>query len=107
MSTDAKTEPDADDVDELAGGNRGRMANDGNEISMAARLHLQDGEAVVLVEEGDTLDQSDQHLPVRRFLRVGQACENSMCVAATFAFLRTTRNRELISDKTLGARSRV
>ena len=53
-------EPDADGLDELAGRDRRRMADDGDEVAVAARLHLQDGEAVVLVVEGDPLDRTDE-----------------------------------------------
>ena len=60
-------DPDADGVDELAGGDRRRMADDGDEIALAPRLHLQDGEAVVLVVEGHALDRADE-----RFLGRGR-----------------------------------
>ena len=70
-------EPDADGVDELAGRNRRRMADDGDEIAVAARLHLQDGESAVLVMEGDALDRADERFPVRCFRRVQQTCQTS------------------------------
>ena len=49
-------DPDADGVDELARRDRRRMADHGDEVAMAARLHLQDGESAVLVVKGHALD---------------------------------------------------
>ena len=50
--------------DPLAGGNHGGVANDRDEIAVAARLHPDDAEAVLGVLVGDALDQPGQHLPV-------------------------------------------
>ena len=53
-------DPDADGVDEFPGGDRGHVADDGDEVALPARLHLQDGESVVIVMEGHPLDGSDE-----------------------------------------------
>jgi hypothetical protein len=53
-------DPDADGVDEVAGGDRGDMPHDRDQISLAPGLHLQDREAVVLVVEGHPLDGPDE-----------------------------------------------
>ncbi|MCW2317610.1 hypothetical protein M2322_003174 [Rhodoblastus acidophilus] len=59
-------EPNADGVNELAGRYRGDMANDRHQVAMAARLDLQDSEAVVLVVEGNAFDGADKRVLRRR-----------------------------------------
>ena len=49
-------EPDADGVDEFAGGDESGMAHDGDKIAPPARLHFEDREAVLLVVKRHTLD---------------------------------------------------
>ena len=67
-------DPDADGVDEFARRDRRGMADDGDEVALAARLHLQDGEAVVLIVKGHALDRADERLSGRRRVkRRGQA----------------------------------
>ncbi len=41
------------------------MADDGHKVAFAPRLHLEDGEAVVLIVEGHTLDGPDECLSWR------------------------------------------
>src|SRR5512132_2583160 len=53
-------DPPATRLDELAGADRRRMTDDGNQIALAARLHPQHAEAVVLVVEGHALDEAGQ-----------------------------------------------
>ena len=55
-------DPPAARLDELAGADRCRMADDGDQIALAARLHPQDAEAAVLVVEGDPLDEAGEVL---------------------------------------------
>jgi hypothetical protein len=45
------------------------VADDGHEVALAARLHLENGEAVVFVVEGHAFDGSDERFLGRR--RVG------------------------------------
>ena len=59
-------DPDADGVDELAGRDRRDMTDDRHEIALAARLHLQDGETIVLVVKGHPLDGADERFSGRR-----------------------------------------
>ena len=59
-------DPDPDGVDEFARRDRRRVADDRDEVALAARLHLQDGEAVVLIVEGHALDRADERLSGRR-----------------------------------------
>jgi len=54
----------------LACRNRSRLADDGQEIAMPARLGSENAEPVLLVVEGNTLDQAGQHL-LRSRLRLG------------------------------------
>jgi hypothetical protein len=54
-------DPPATRLDELAGADRRRMTDDGNQIALAARLHPQHAEAVVLVV-GHPLDEAGQVL---------------------------------------------
>jgi hypothetical protein len=42
--------PSADGVDELSRRYRGGVPNDRDEVALTARLHLQDGEAIFLIE---------------------------------------------------------
>ena len=58
-------EPDADGVDEFAGRDRSRMADDRDEIAPPARLHLQDREAILLVVKGHPLDRADERFTGR------------------------------------------
>jgi len=67
-------DPNPDGVDEFARRDRSNMADDGNKVALAARLHLQHGEAVVLIVEGHPLDRADERLSGRRRVkRRGQA----------------------------------
>jgi hypothetical protein len=66
--------PDTDGVDELAGGDRCRMADQRNQLPPAARLDLEDREAGVRVVEGHTLDAAHQRLAIRP--RVGSIAAN-------------------------------
>jgi hypothetical protein len=47
------------------------MADDGDQITLTARLHPQDAEAAVLVVEGDALDEAGEILTVGRS---GRSC---------------------------------
>ena len=47
---------------ELAGANGRSVADDRDQIAMAARLHPQHAKAALLVVEGDTLDQAREVL---------------------------------------------
>jgi hypothetical protein len=47
-------------LDELAGADARRMADDGDRIPLAPRLHPQDAEAAVLVVKRDALDQAGE-----------------------------------------------
>jgi hypothetical protein len=49
--------PFAAGLNELAGCNRRGMADDGDQIALAARLHPQDAEAVLVIMEGHALDE--------------------------------------------------
>ena len=49
-------------LDELAGGDHGGMADNGDQIPLAARLHTQHGEAVFLVVERDALNEPSEDL---------------------------------------------
>ena len=53
-------DPDADGVDELPGGDRRDVPDDRHQVALAARLHLQHGEAIVLVVERHPLDGPDE-----------------------------------------------
>ena len=57
-------DPPAARLDELAGADRRGMADDGDQVALAARLHPQDAEAAVLVVEGDALDEAGEVLLV-------------------------------------------
>jgi hypothetical protein len=56
----SRENPDADGVDIFSGGDRGDMTDDGNQVALAPRLHLQDGKAVVIVMERHPLDGTDE-----------------------------------------------
>ena len=58
-------DPDADGVDELPGRDRRDVTDDRHEITLAARLHLQDREAGVLVVERHPLDGPDERFSGR------------------------------------------
>src|SRR6516165_1355761 len=49
-------------LNELAGGNRRRMAENGDQIALTPRLHPQYAEPVLLVVEGDALHQATEDL---------------------------------------------
>ena len=51
--------------DPLAGGDRGGVADDGDQVAVAARLDAENAEAVLGVVESDTLDDAGQNLPGR------------------------------------------
>ena len=53
-------------LDELAGANGCRMADNGDQIPRAAHLHPQHAEAALLVVEGDTLNQAREVLAFER-----------------------------------------
>ena len=59
-------DPDADRVDVFPGGDRRHVADDGDEVALAARLHLQHGKAVVVVMKRHPLDGADERLSWRR-----------------------------------------
>ena len=46
----------------FAGRDDGGVANDGDQIAMAARFRPKNAEAVLSVMEGDPLDQAGKHL---------------------------------------------
>jgi hypothetical protein len=48
--------------DPLAGGDDGGVANDGDQIAMAARFRPKNAEAVLSIMEGNPLDQAGKHL---------------------------------------------
>jgi hypothetical protein len=50
-------DPAAARLDELAGGNHRRMADEGDQITVASRFHPQHAEAVLGVVKGDAIDQ--------------------------------------------------
>ena len=58
----AFVDPGARRLDELAGTDRGCMANYRDQVTLAPRLDAQDAEAVVGIVEGDPLDQTTQRL---------------------------------------------
>jgi hypothetical protein len=58
-------------LDELAGRDRGRVADDGDQVALTPCLDAQDAEAVLLVVEPDPVDETGRQLgrPARRCLR--------------------------------------
>ena len=64
LTVGAVVDPLARRGDPFTGGNRCRMANDGDEISLPACLCPQNTEAVLGIMKGDALDQSGEHLNV-------------------------------------------
>ena len=58
----AVVDPGPARLDELAGRDHPRMAKDGDQVTLAAGFDLQKTKPVVLVVEGDTLDQTGQDL---------------------------------------------
>src|SRR5918995_1160861 len=52
-----------------------RLADEGDEVALAARLDLQDGKAILGIVEGDALDRARQRL-FRRTCRRVRACSN-------------------------------
>ena len=67
--------PDAARLDELAGRDRRRMADDGDQVALPTRFDAEDAKPVLRIVEGYPLDQTGQHLPVgsggRRWLVPG------------------------------------
>ena len=61
LAVGAVVDPFARRRDPLAGGDRGGVADDGDQVAMAARLDPQNAEAVLGVVEGDPLDEAGQH----------------------------------------------
>ena len=61
LAMGAVVDPFARRRDPLAGGDRRRVADDGHQIAMSARLHPQNAEAVLGVVEGDPLDEAGEH----------------------------------------------
>ena len=59
--------PNADGVYELSRRYRGGMPDDRDEVALAARLHLQDGEAIFLIVKSHPFDRADE-----RFTRSGR-----------------------------------
>ena len=59
--------PNADGVDELSRRYRGGMPDDRDEVTFAARLHLQHGEAIFLIVKSHPFDRADE-----RFTRSGR-----------------------------------
>ena len=55
-------EPDAGGGDPLARADGRRVSDEGDEVALAARLHLQDGKAGLGIVEGDALDRARQRL---------------------------------------------
>ena len=49
-------------LDELAGGNHRRLAENGDQIALTPRLHPQYAEPVLLIVEGDALHQATEDL---------------------------------------------
>ena len=64
LAMGAVVDPFARGGDPLAGGDRGRVADDGDEIAMAARLDAQHAKAVLGIMERDPLDGAGEHLAV-------------------------------------------
>lgn len=56
-------DPDADSVDEFAGGDRRDVADYWDEVALSSRLHLKDGKPVILVVESHALDRADERFP--------------------------------------------
>ena len=46
----------------------GSVADEGDEVALAARLHLQDGKAILGIVEGDALDRARQRLQDRSLI---------------------------------------
>jgi hypothetical protein len=62
-------DPPAARLDEFAGTDRRGMADDGDQIALAACLQPQDAEPTVLVVKGDALDEAGEVLAFGRGLR--------------------------------------
>ena len=58
----AVIDPAAAELDELAGRDRGRVPDHGDQVPLPARLYPQHAEAIVRIVERDPLDQPGQHL---------------------------------------------
>ena len=83
LAMGAVVDPVARRGDPLAGGDRRGVADDRDQIAMAARLDPQNAEAVLGVVEGDPLDQAGQHFLGRWFrLRLHGDCRIIGSVAA-------------------------
>ena len=61
LAMGAVVDPFARRGDPLAGGDRGGVADDGDQFAMTARLDAQNAEAVLGVVEGDALDEAGQN----------------------------------------------
>ena len=61
----AVVDPFARRRDPLAGGDHRGVADDGDQVAVAARLDAENAEAVLGVVERDTLDEAGQNLPGR------------------------------------------
>jgi hypothetical protein len=57
----AIVDPFAGRRDPFTGGDRCRMANDGDQIALAASLRPENAEAVLGVVEGNSLDKASEH----------------------------------------------
>ena len=82
----AVVDPFARRGDPLARRDRRRLADDGHEIAMPARLGSENAEPVLLVVEGDPLDQAGQHF-LRSRLRFGfilpMTVSRAVCASAS------------------------
>ena len=66
--------PFAARLDELAGRNRCRMTDDGDEIALAARLYAQNAEAVLVIMECYPFDESGENFVSDYCLRLSIVC---------------------------------
>ena len=69
----AVVDPPAARLDELAGTDRCGMADDGNQVALAAGLHPQDAKAAILVVERNALDEAREVLAFGCSLRPTEA----------------------------------
>src|SRR4029079_4522276 len=67
------TDPRACGGDPLAGPNRRCVAHHGHEVALAAGLHLEDAEAVLVAVEGDALDRARERLDRRAALNLSRS----------------------------------
>jgi hypothetical protein len=66
-------QPNADGMNVFAGRDRGRMADERDEIAFATRLDPEDRKAVVGIVERDAFDASNERLAFRTGLAFGFA----------------------------------